>query len=197
MVVLAQHIQHVQKLSQFLPFIDDRLKYHPAIPTRKTCLNTTLVLSNCGPFTEALVQDYVDEGMMMSLLNRAAHSTLLLNNVTGRPESSAFHFKRMPNPGEPMFVSATLEYSANKDKALVCAAVFDADLDASYLDAKAVFKIMKSTDFDQQELEFIDKQTLPSLQQVKYELKTEQEQKPSTSFLGGLLSGITGGGDKK
>lgn len=179
-----------------LPFIDDRLKYHPAIPQDKHAA-TLFGIAHCGPFTEALVQDYVDEGMMMGLLNRVAHSTLLLNNVTGRPESSAFHFKRMPNPGEPMFISATLEYSANKDKALICAAVFDADLDASYLDAKAVFKIMKSTDFDQHELDFIDKQTLPSLQQVKYELKTEQEQKPAQSFLGGLISGITGGDEKK
>jgi hypothetical protein len=115
----------------------------------------------------------------------------------------------MPNPGEAMFISATLEYSANKDKALVCAAVFDSDIDASYLDAKAVFKIMKSTDFDQNELEFIDKQTLPSLQVFKQDLKLEQmgvnssaknvtqqqsgqeqqtQQPESKGLLGGILS---------
>jgi len=190
-----------------LPFIDDRLKQHPAIPQEKH-VSTVFGIAHCGPFTEALVQDYVDEGLMMSVLNRVAHSTLLLNNVTGRPESTAFHFKRMPNPGEAMFISATLEYSANKDKALVCAAVFDSDIDASYLDAKAVFKIMKSTDFDQNELEFIDKQTLPSLQVFKQDLKLEQmgvnstaknvtqqsgqeqqtQQPESKGLLGGILS---------
>ena len=194
-----------------LPFIDDRLKQHPAIPQEKH-VSTVFGIVHCGPFTEALVQDYIDEGLMMSILNRVSHSTLLLNNVTGRPESTAFHFKRMPNPGEAIFISATLEYSANKDKALVCAAVFDSDIDASYMDAKAVFKIMKSTDFDQAELELIDKQTLPSLQILKQDLKMEQQlgssamkassdaqqqqqqqqQGESKGFFGGLLSAVTG-----
>ena len=64
---------------------------------------------------------------------------------------------------------------------------------------------MKSTDFDQNELEFIDKQTLPSLQILKQDLKLEQSAfapvgtSPSApapaaekSFLGGIISAVTG-----
>ena len=182
-----------------LPFIDDRMKLHPAIPQEKH-VSTLFGILHMGPFTESLVQDYVDEGAMMAVLNRFSHNALLLNNITGRPESSAFHFKRMPNPGEPLFLSVTVEYSPNKDKALICAGVFDSDLDGSYIDAKSVFKIYDNREFTDAELEFIDKQTLPSLVRLKHDLRRERLPPVSTSPLspeskgsGGFLGGIFGG----